>query len=145
VGAEKVLRNQACTAGWNAVRVMRRYYPPFPSAKSADELIGECTTESRGGVMRAAHFDLGEHVFVTCMATAFVQIDHRPADVEEGNHFGAIVRHDQRMDLARRLVDEASLLRDPVVLEVAPAALDHVADHRHGMTMPVQHARSAHA
>jgi hypothetical protein len=44
------------------------------------------------------------------------------------------------MDFAGRLVDEATLLRDPVVLEILPATLDHVTDDQHRVTMARQDA-----
>ena len=49
------------------------------------------------------------------------------------------------MDLAWRLVDEATLVGDPVVLQISPFAANHVADNDHGVSVPTQHARFAHA
>src|SRR5215831_5672258 len=113
--------------------------------RSAHELFDERRAEPHRGVMRPAHLDLAEYVLVPGLAPGLVEIDHRAADVEEGDHLGAVARNDERMDLARRLVNEAPFLRGPIVLEVAPAALDHVADDGHRMAVPVQHARAAHA
>src|SRR5215831_16072077 len=126
---------------------------PPPTARTAPqgmvtsphELVDESRAETDFRIMPAAHFDLGEHVLVAGLRAGFVEIDHRAADVEEGDHLGAILRDGERVDLARRLVDEAPLLRNPVVLEVAPATPDHVAEYRHRMPMPVQHARAPHA
>src|SRR5215469_7674855 len=90
---------------------------------SADELLYVVRPEPDVRVVPAAHLDLGKNVFVAGLTTLVVQIDHGPADVEERDHFGAILGHDQRVGLAGWLVDEASFLRDPVVLEIAPAPL----------------------
>ena len=69
------------------------------------------------------------------LATSVVDVDHRARNVEERDHFRTILRHDQRMDLARGLVHEAALLGDPVVLEIAPLAADYIAHDDHRMAM----------
>ena len=96
-------------------------------------------------IVRAAHLDLREHVLVAGLPALGVDVDHRAADVEERDHLGAIGRHGQRVHFARRLEDEAALLRGPVVLEIFPAAPDHVADDEHRMAVARQHAGAAHA
>ena len=55
------------------------------------------------------------------------------------------VLDDERVRLARRLVDVGAFGRDPVVLEVVPLALEHEAVHRLRMAVARQHAGFPHA
>src|SRR5437667_4276058 len=110
-------------------------------AESADELVDVVRAESGARIVRAAHVDLGEHILVTGLPSRVVEVDHRARDVEKGDHFRAVFGYDQGMYLSRRLVDKTALFGYPVVLQIAPPAFDHVADHDHGVTVPVQHAR----
>jgi len=86
------------------------------------------------------------NVFVAGVAALLVDVDHRAVDVEVRDHLGLARRlvDDQRVDLSRWLVDERAFARDPVVLEVAPRALDHVAGHPRRVDVPRQHAALAH-
>src|SRR5205823_3665589 len=111
---------------------------------SANELIDVVRTEAHRTVVRAAHLYFREHILVADLPPFIIEIDHRPADIEESDHFRAIVGHDECVDLARRLVNETAFARDPVVLEVTPLAPNHIADDNHRVTMPAQHARLAH-
>src|SRR5438067_5048475 len=102
---------------------------------SAHEPIDVVGAEPTVGVMIAAHLDLREHVLVSVLPSFAVEIDHCAADVEKRDHLRAIGGNGQRMDFARRLIDEAALLRGPVVLEVFPASFDDVTDDQHRMAM----------
>src|SRR4030095_2454122 len=113
--------------------------------RSPNELFDVLRGEPARGVVGTAQVDLRPYVLVPGLPSLLVEIDHRAADVEERDHLRAIVGHCQRVDLAGRLVDEASLFRDPVVLEIAPAPLDDVADDLHRMPVTRQHAAPAHA
>jgi len=95
----------------------------------------------------AAHLDLREHVFVAGGLAGFVDVDHRAVDVEERDHLGrtGLLVDDQRVNLARRLVDERTLAGDPVVFEVSPRPLDDVAGNPRGVDVSRQHAALAHA
>src|SRR3989440_11174936 len=112
---------------------------------SADKLVHVIRAKADVTVVPAAHLDLGEHVLVSNLSPGLVEVNHGAADIEEGDHFAAVFGNDESMDLARRLVDEASLFRNPIVLEIAPLALDHVPDDDHRMAVPGQHSRAPHA
>ena len=53
--------------------------------------------------MFAAHVDFGEDVLVADMLPVGVDIIHDPIDLEVGDHFLAIVGHDERVGFTRRL------------------------------------------
>src|SRR5229473_3032619 len=95
--------------------------------------------------MPAAHLDLAEHVLVSYLLSGVVEVNHGAADVEEGDHLVAVVGNNEGVDFARRLVDEASLVGNPIMLEIAPLTLDHVSDEDHRMAVPGQHSRTPHA
>src|SRR5450755_3968257 len=95
--------------------------------------------------MRATHLDFAEHVLVSYLLPGLVEINHGAADVEEGDHLAAVVGNNEGVDFPRRLVDEASLVGNPIVLEIAPLAPDHVPDDDHRMAVARQHSRAAHA
>src|SRR3984893_3895603 len=112
---------------------------------SADKLVHVIRAKADVTVMPAAHLDLGEHVLVSNLSPGLVEVNHGAADIEEGDHFAAVVGNDESMDLARRLVDKASLVRHSIVLEIAPLALDHVPDDDHRMAVARQYSRTPHA
>src|SRR5947208_1458585 len=60
------------------------------STLSPHELIDVIRAEAACDVMVAAHVDLGEDVLVAVLPAFVVEIDHRAADVEEGDHLGAV-------------------------------------------------------
>src|SRR6185312_5521985 len=112
---------------------------------SSDELVHVVGAEADGGVVAAAHVDLGEDILEADLFVGLVEIDHAAGDVEEGEHLGAVGRHREGMDLAGRLEDVGAGLGHPVVLEIAPAALDDVAVDRRRMEVAAQDAGTADA
>src|ERR1022692_1762143 len=95
--------------------------------------------------MPAAHVDLAEHILVSDLLACVIEVDHSPADIEERYHLAAIVGDNEGVDLARWLVDETSLVGNPVMLQITPLALDHVSDDDHRMAVTGKHTRTAHA
>ena len=71
-----------------------------------------------------------------------VRIDVReaPGHLEQRGHFVAAFGHHQRMRLARRLEDVAALVRNPVVLQIVPAAAQDEAVDWGGVAVAAQHA-----
>ena len=96
--------------------------------------------------MLAAHVDLREYVFVTRVIPLFVKVDHRPVDVELRDHL--LLTRDlidnQRVNLTRWLVHKATLACHPIMLKVAPGALDDIARHPRWMNVARQNAALAH-
>lgn len=70
-----------------------------------------------------------------------VEPDERTLDLEEHLHRLFALIDDQRMALARRLVDEIAGGGCPVVLKVAPLASDRIGEHLVGMVVPVHQPR----
>jgi hypothetical protein len=95
-------------------------------------------------IMGTAQRDLGEDVLIAQHATIGIDIDHYAIHLEQGDHLLHIFIHHQGVGLARRLIDIAAFLRHPVMLQIAPAALDDIPMHRLGMAMARQHAGLAH-
>src|SRR3569623_2072771 len=118
---------------------------PPQGKRSAHELLAVTCAEAACRVMTPAQVDLGPHVLVGGLPAGLIDVDHRARDVEERDHFRAVLGHGEGVHFPGRLVDEAALLRHPVVLEVFPPSLDHIADHAHRVAMPRQHARAAHS
>src|SRR4029079_15530531 len=102
--------------------------PFLSAARSADELVDVAGAEAARLVVLAAPRDLGVDVFVAGAVAVRVDVDHRAADVQERDHLVVAGLDDEGVDLARRLVHEGACARTPLVLEVAPRALDAVAD-----------------
>jgi hypothetical protein len=80
---------------------------------------------------------------MACRATVLVDVDDNTGHVvEERDHLiGAV--DDERVRLARRLEDVRSGSRDPVVLEIAPRALDRVSMDLARMAVPAVDALAA--
>src|SRR5262245_38180858 len=79
--------------------------------------------------MAAEPLEPREHVLEADLLAALVGVDERAAGHEERGHAGLRIRL-QRVDFARRLIDEGPLARHPVVLEIAPGAFEHEGVHR---------------
>eukprot|EP01035_Chromulina_nebulosa_P066816 gene66817-91497_t len=77
--------------------------------------------------MRAAFVEPREDVVIAQAFAVGIDIDHRAVDLEHGDHLLGVGIDHQRMRLARRLVDVSPFRRDPVMLEVAPLPLQHIA------------------
>src|SRR3712207_4151115 len=71
---------------------------------------------------------LGEDVVLVDQVVIVVYVLHRPLEDEERDHIPGVFIHDERVDVARRLVDERARTRHPVSFEVAPGALDAIAE-----------------
>ena len=103
--------------------------PPIDSAllkTSADELIDVGCAAPHRGIVLAAHVDLGEDVLVEALLRKDRRRASRPFDLEEGDHLPprppAPPACASRPAARRR----SRLPADPIVLEVVPAALQHV-------------------
>jgi hypothetical protein len=55
-----------------------------------------------------------------------VEVNHGPSDIEEGDHFLAIIRHNKRMNLTKRLEDIGAGFGNPVMLSIEPLATDYI-------------------
>ncbi len=110
------------------------------AARLANEAVDVVGAEADVGVVLAAHVDLGEDVLVAERVPVRIDVEHDAVDLKERDHLGEVFRHDEGVGLAGRLVDVAALLRHPVVLEVAPPALQDVAVDRIGVAVARQHA-----
>src|SRR5687768_13527409 len=95
--------------------------------------------------MLPAHVDLREHVLEPGMAALFIDIVHTSRDVEERDHLLHIGIDRERVRLARRLEYIVTGTRDPVVLKVAPRALDHVSMHGRGVAVTTENPCAAYA
>jgi hypothetical protein len=51
--------------------------------------------------MPAAHLDLAEHVLVSNLLTGLVEVNHGATDIEEGDHFAAVVGNNESPKLGR--------------------------------------------
>src|SRR6059058_28967 len=84
--------------------------------------------------------DVVEHVERPVRLAVLVQPDQRPGDVEGHPHRLVALVGDQRVRLARRLVDPVARGGDPVVLQVAPLARDRVGEDLLRVVVPVDKA-----
>ena len=68
------------------------------------------------------------------LPAAFVGIDESAASDEKGGHSRLRIGL-QRMDLARRLIDEGPLARHPIMLQITPGPFEHERMHGTGVIM----------
>src|SRR4051812_8142091 len=97
-------------------------------AGSAQERVDVVGPDPDLLVVLLAELDVVVHVEEVHGVAVLVQPDQRPAYLEVHLHRLVGLVRDERVRLARRLVDEAARRRDPVVLEVAPLARDRVGE-----------------
>ena len=69
--------------------------------------------------MGLAEVNIVEHVEVAAGLAGLDEPDQRTFDHEKHLHGFGVIVGDERVRLARRLVDEVARRRDPVVLEIA--------------------------
>ena len=69
----------------------------------------------------SAEINLGEHVLVACHFAPWINVAHHAVYLKIGDHLFDIIRHDQCMRFTWRLIDVATFLSDPVVLQIMPA------------------------
>ena len=97
----------------------RRTEPVLPTNREwfvlSDELFHVVLAQTDVVKMFAAHVDLGEDVLVADVLPVGVDIIHDPIDLEVGDHFLAIVRHDKCMGFARRLKDIGAFGSFPIM------------------------------
>ena len=115
------------------------------ASRLANKLVDIVCAEPGLSIMLAAHVDFGEDVFVSRMFVALVHIVHTAGNIEEGNHFVHILVDHQRMGFARRLKDVVAGPRNPIMLKIAPGALDHIAMDGRGMAVPAERPGPPHA
>src|SRR3712207_2762082 len=72
---------------------------------------------------------LGEDVVLVEQVVLVVYVLHRTLEDKERDHVPGVLIHDERVDVARRLVDERPGTRYPVPLQVVPGTLDAVAEN----------------
>src|SRR5580704_11896511 len=92
--------------------------------RSAEQLVDVVGADPDLLVVVAAQLDVVEHVEVAVGLAILVQPDQRAGDVERHPHRLVALVRDQRVRLARRLVDPVAGGRGPVVLQVPPLAGD---------------------
>src|SRR3569833_1589641 len=80
---------------------------PPQGMRSAHELLDETCAEAACRVMTPAHVDLGPHVLVGGLPAGLIDVDHRARDVEERDHFRAVLGHGVGVFFFGWLVDEA--------------------------------------
>src|SRR3954470_10261229 len=110
-------------------RRARPVRPPPPSAAlraSAQQRVDEVGAEADLLVVLLADLDVVVHVEEVDGVAVLVEPDERAPDLEVDLHRLVGLVGDERVRLARRLVDEVAGRRDPVVLEVPPLARDGV-------------------
>src|SRR5690554_1606407 len=98
-----------------------------PYEASADELVDEVDAQPVLLVVGTALVDPREHVVIADRVAVRVDIDHCSVHLEQRDHLLDMLVDHQSVRLAGRLVDVASLASHPVMLEIAPLALEHEA------------------
>lgn len=106
------------------------------NSTSANKVLHVVAAEADGFKVLGVGFDAGEDVGVAGRFTVRVAIDQRAGVVEQRDAFLHVWDGDEGVDVAGRLEDVGAFRADPVVLQIAPAALDDEAVH--GRRMPVQ-------
>src|SRR3954464_3238217 len=114
--------------------------PRREGAGSAQERVDVVGPDPDLLVVLLAELDVVVHVEEVHGVAVLVQPDQRPAYLEVHLHRLVGLVRDERVRLARRLVDEAARRRDPVVLEVAPLAGDRVREDLVRVVVPVDEA-----
>ena len=122
---------------------------PRPRRENSSPLIGSSDVhvprvDAGGLVVPPRALQPREHVVIAHRAALLVHVHERAVDLEQRQHLLAALGHDERVRLARRLEDEAALLGHPVVLEVVPAALEDVREHRPGVAVAGDDPRAGH-
>src|SRR3954451_19606327 len=103
-----------------------RATPVSRTARSAHQRVDHVGAEADLLVVLLADVDVVVHVEEVLDLAVLVEPDQRALDLEVHLHRLLGLVGDERVRLARRLVDEGAGGRDPVVLEVAPLARDRV-------------------
>src|SRR6201999_2138266 len=98
----------------------------YPTKALAEERIDIVRANPVRGIMGAGGGDVIVDVVHGDRVAVLVQPGERAGDDEEDLHRLVAVIGDQRVALARRLVDEVALRRRPVMLEIAPFPADRV-------------------
>jgi len=93
----------------------------------------------------AGCFKRGENVFVADRYTLWIDVGVSALDVESGDHFFNIFRHEKGMGFTGRLIRKAAFGCDPIMLQVIPAPLEHDGMSAAGVAMAGQHAGLAYA
>ncbi len=86
--------------------------------------------------------NLGVDVIIINLFALIVHVDQAAADMKPSNHLFNIIVNNKRMGFARRLVDEAALSSNPIVLYVPPRPFADISVNRRGIQMPVTAYRS---
>jgi hypothetical protein len=111
--------------------------------KSANELINVTLAQPNLNIVPAAHIYFGEDILKSSVPVLVVDIVHTARDIEERNHLFNILIDHKRMSLAGRLKNVIPGARDPIVLEIAPGALEDVAMNGSWMPVPAENSRAA--
>ena len=90
--------------------------------------------------IRRIAVDADEDVLVVLGHPVRIDVDQRSKDVEHRRHVPRLRVNEQDVDMARRLVDEAAGPGDPVVLAIAPAAVQRPGGDRARMAVPLDRA-----
>ena len=71
-------------------------------------------------IVFAAHIDLREDIFESCMVAVLIHVVHTTGDVEERDHLFHVGIHYQSMRFTRWFEDVVARSGDPVVLQISP-------------------------
>src|SRR5690349_10253551 len=131
----------------NSLTIPAQAYQPEICAgtDSPYKLIDIFRPEPDVDVVFSAHIDLDEHIFKSGVPSLFIDVIHAPGDIEERNHLLNVLIHHKRVRFARWLEDVIAGTCHPVVLEIAPGPLDHVAVNGRRMPVTAQNSGTADA
>jgi hypothetical protein len=93
--------------------------------------------------MSPAHVDLDEDIFESGVPILFVDVVHATGNVEKGDHLFNVGVHRERVSFAGRFEHVIAGASDPIVFQISPGSLDHIAVYGGRMAMPAQNAGSA--
>src|SRR3954468_1094928 len=117
-----------------------RATPVSRTARSAHQRVDQVGAEADLLVVLLADLDVVVHIEEVLDLAVLVEPDQRALDLEVDLHRLVGLVGDERVGLARGLVDEGAGGRDPVVLEVAPLARDRVGEDLVGVVVAVDEA-----
>src|SRR5215217_6052853 len=103
------------------------------SPNLSDELVDVVRPKAVHSVVRPAFVDTGEDIVETSHLSIWIHVDHGSIHLEEGDHLLYVGIYHQRVRLPRCLLSIGAFACDPVVLQIAPFALQH--ERRHGLRM----------
>lgn len=101
--------------------------PPAVRYPLPNKLIDVIGAESNVRVMRPAFVDPSKDVVITNITTVWVDVNHGAVHLEESNHLFDVWINDERVSFTRGFVNVPALGSDPIMLQIAPLALQNKA------------------